>query len=575
MRMYGFAWPERMKCEDLPEFGDPDNLCMDHNTTETKPSPPSRVRPQQSGAAAKYNPQASADGSRFKPVANGGDASSSSDNCQCKRCRAPWIEVAANATLSGLHGLQKVTSESSSSSSGTVCMLGCDSYPHFSSEQRAFTQYWIGIWSVLCCLSTISTVLTFLIDTSRFQYPERSIVYMCVCYVLVSIGYMLPLVIDRGSVACERVDAGAGAGEGLVQWVLRVQTRGPPACTISFLLVYYFGMAASLWWVILSLTWFFAAGLKWGHEAIARYAHYYHLVAWLLPCVASVVVIATSQVDGDPVAGICFVGGNNVTNLRGFIIAPLGSCLALGVVFLVAGFVSLFRIRKVIQQEGRVKTERFEKLMVRIGVFSLLYTLPAAALLACYLYEDRISDALRQPPAEPCICRGGGGGGGGQMMQQYAPTEHHQPEHAVFMLKYLMSLIVGVTSGIWIWTGKTVTTWRVFCVRLCSKDGAAHDYQHRHGDGSRRGPVGSRQGVKYAVPLPPLASPPSGLLQLLAPPQVPGGALHSTVPSVRSSMKFSQSHSNYNCSASMGPDSQSLLPSPLSHETKHLPVSQV
>ena len=45
MRMYGFAWPERMRCEDLPEFGDSENLCMDHNTTERTPTPPSRVRP--------------------------------------------------------------------------------------------------------------------------------------------------------------------------------------------------------------------------------------------------------------------------------------------------------------------------------------------------------------------------------------------------------------------------------------------------------------------------------------------------------------------------------------------------
>lgn len=33
MKQYGFPWPQRMKCEDLPEFGDPDNLCMDFNTS--------------------------------------------------------------------------------------------------------------------------------------------------------------------------------------------------------------------------------------------------------------------------------------------------------------------------------------------------------------------------------------------------------------------------------------------------------------------------------------------------------------------------------------------------------------
>ena len=469
---------------------------------------------------------------------NNGDQS---NQCQCNKCRSPWVEVSANvsSTATAQSAISNGERTGSGPSTRTVCMLGCDSYPHFTTEQRGFTQYWIGIWSVLCCISTMSTVFTFLIDTTRFQYPERSIVYMCVCYVLVSIGYMMPFILDRRTMACESIDG---------QWVLRLQTRGPPACTLSFLLVYYFGMAASLWWVILSLTWFFAAGLKWGHEAIARYAHYYHIVAWLLPCIVSVVIIATSQVDGDPVSGICFVGGYNITNLRGFLLAPLGSCLALGIVFLIAGFVSLFRIRKVIQQEGRVKTERFEKLMVRIGVFSLLYTLPAVALLACYLYEDRISDLWQQrTDQQPCACR------------EKAST---QPEHAVFMLKYLMSLIVGVTSGIWIWTGKTVTTWRGFCLRLCSKDGA-HAYQMRRDDGRRSGTA--RNGVKYALSSPPVPIQSTGLHQLL-PAQLTSSSIAPSA--TRSSMKCSQYSSG-------GPDSASLLPSPLSHDVKHLPISQV
>ena len=48
MRQYGFAWPERMNCEGLPEYGDPNNLCMgweSNNVTNdaatTSPSPAS------------------------------------------------------------------------------------------------------------------------------------------------------------------------------------------------------------------------------------------------------------------------------------------------------------------------------------------------------------------------------------------------------------------------------------------------------------------------------------------------------------------------------------------------------
>lgn len=34
MRQYGFAWPDRMRCDRLPEQGNPDTLCMDYNRTD-------------------------------------------------------------------------------------------------------------------------------------------------------------------------------------------------------------------------------------------------------------------------------------------------------------------------------------------------------------------------------------------------------------------------------------------------------------------------------------------------------------------------------------------------------------
>ena len=47
MKQYGFGWPERMKCEDLPEYGDRENLCMDSNTstTQTTTKKPVIIRP--------------------------------------------------------------------------------------------------------------------------------------------------------------------------------------------------------------------------------------------------------------------------------------------------------------------------------------------------------------------------------------------------------------------------------------------------------------------------------------------------------------------------------------------------
>ena len=249
------------------------------------------------------------------------------------------------------------------------------------------------------------------------------------------------------AIACESV------GD---QSIIRYESTGPAQCTVVFLLIYFFGMASSIWWVVLAFTWFLAAGLKWGQEAIDSYSQYFHLAAWLIPSVKSIAVIAMSSVDGDPISGVCYVGNQSIDNLRGFVLVPLFVYLIIGTSFLLAGFVSLFRIRNVIKQQGRTKTDKLEKLMIRIGVFSVLYTVPATIVIVCYFYEQHYRLLWEESYNCPCL------------------DHYHRPDYSVFMLKYFMCLVVGITSGFWIWSGKTLDSWRRFYGRLCRRNEYAH-----------------------------------------------------------------------------------------------------
>lgn len=315
------------------------------------------------------------------------------------------------------------------------CALSCRG-AYFSKDAQKFAEFWVGAWSILCCVSTFLTVITFLIDVSRFEYPERPIIFLSGCYLMISIGYIIRLVAGHETVACD------GS-------IVRYQSTGPALCTIVFLLIYFFSMASSIWWVILSFTWFLAAGLKWGQEAISSYSQYFHLVAWLIPSIKSITILALSSVDGDHVSGICYVGNQNMTNLRAFVLAPLFVYLILGTSFLLAGFVSLFRIRDAIKQQGQQRTEKLEKLMIRIGVFSVLYTVPATIVIACYFYEQHYRDEWDKNITCPCDKTGA------------------KPDYSVYMLKYFMCLVVGITSGFWVWSTKTVSSWKNFCSKIC------------------------------------------------------------------------------------------------------------
>ncbi|XP_031789093.1 frizzled-2 [Nasonia vitripennis] len=444
MHQYGFSWPERMACERLPNQGDPENLCMEQDNRTTLVSteiltPIALPKPTKTPKGFQAT--------KCKPGKNQKNCHHSIEekDCTC-RCRPPLIPLISSSSIQEKDAAESLGSLSIYSGTGfivlqkldiigiTDCVLPCQG-AFLTNEQKNFATIWLTLWSGLCAASTLATVTTFLIDTQRFKYPERPIVFLSACYFLVSIGYLSRSIIGHEQIACD--------GN-----MLRYGTQGPGICITVFLLIYFFGMASSVWWVILSFTWFLAAGLKWGNEAISSYSQYFHLAAWLAPTAQTLWALLAGGVAGDPIAGVCTVAPEGI---RIFILAPLLMYLLLGTTFLFAGFVSLFRIRSVIKRQPGAKADKLEKLMIRIGVFSVLYTVPASAVLACHLYETTLRSEWLSSLACPCKPR-------------------IKPLYSVLMLKYFMALAVGITSGVWIWSGKTIGSWKRLWRRLFGRN---------------------------------------------------------------------------------------------------------
>ncbi|XP_043923597.1 frizzled-1 [Protopterus annectens] len=422
MNKFGFQWPETLKCEKFPVHG-AGELCVGQNSTD------------------KGNPTLYPTISPLDHVTGHPGGRDSKFPCP----RALKVPVYLNYHFLG------------EKDCGAPCEPAISNgLMYFTQEELKFSRIWIGIWSVLCCASTLFTVLTYLVDMKRFSYPERPIIFLSGCYTMVAVAYIAGFLLEDRVVCNDKfVEDG---------YKTVAQGTKKEGCTILFMMLYFFSMASSIWWVILSLTWFLAAGMKWGHEAIEANSQYFHLAAWAVPAIKTITILAVGQVDGDVLSGVCFVGINNVDALRGFVLAPLFVYLFIGTSFLLAGFVSLFRIRTIMKHDG-TKTEKLEKLMVRIGIFSVLYTVPATIVIACYFYEQ----AFREQWEKSWVS---------QTCKSYAipcPDNTHPPmtpDFTVFMIKYLMTLIVGITSGFWIWSGKTLNSWRKFYTRLTnSKQG--------------------------------------------------------------------------------------------------------
>jgi hypothetical protein len=167
--------------------------------------------------------------------------------------------------------------------------------------------------------------------------------------------------------------------------------------------------------------------------------------------------------------GICYVGGLSDTNLLLFVIIPLCVYLLLGCLFLTSGFVSLFRIRSALREQSRGKTDKLEKLMLRIVVFSVLYIVPGVVVIGCNLYEYWNRDAWAT--SHNCACDRPSNRYSNDVMatDHNRPLVHssERPLYFVFLLKYIMCLGVGITSGFWIFSRKTIRSWARFYGRCC------------------------------------------------------------------------------------------------------------
>ncbi len=453
MNKFGFQWPESLDCGKFPMSG----LCVGENRTENVERPmesPGRY-PESPGFPnypmnPDFPPSYMPNGSMWpsQPLDRGG---------MTLKCPTPY---SVSKSLDYKLRIKNQVVDH--------CGMPCDAQNDyfFGPTKRELMWYWIGIWSCMCAVSTLFTVLTFLVDMQRFRYPERPIIFLSGCYFVVAVAYIVGFAL-QDMVACTGPYPPPDATETEAAMYRKVVTQGTKkeGCTIIFMMLYFFSMASSIWWVILTLTWFLSAGMKWGHEAIEANSQYFHLAAWAVPAIKTIAILAMGQVDGDILSGVCFTGISDIDALRGFVLAPLFVYLIIGTSFLLAGFVSLFRIRTVMKHEG-TKTDKLEKLMVRIGIFSVLYTVPATIVIACYFYEQSFRGEWMQQWKET-VCTTDEGKG--KMPCSGPQSKVPPPDFTVFMIKYLMTLIVGITSGFWIWSGKTINSWQKFYQRLCMR----------------------------------------------------------------------------------------------------------
>uniref|UniRef100_H2YBE8 Frizzled-6 n=1 Tax=Ciona savignyi TaxID=51511 RepID=H2YBE8_CIOSA len=429
MELGGVTWPESIDCSKLPLRHQKDRLCM---------GPPGESPDNPTEAD---NPPTITLDEAGQGLGDLGDESDEND-----RAAMYWAQhMDLNPSYVG-ESRREMLIPRNGQFEGCLprCEKGVDVL--FSSRHKEIAHWLLFGFSLLCFISTTVTVCTFMIDSKRFRYPERPIIFLSICYCAYSVAYLVRSANGpHHPIACVGGEGGSHFAKGGFQG---------SGCTAVFFVLYYFGMAASAWWVVLSLTWLLSAGFKWGHEAIEAYGFYFHLAAWLIPAVQTISALVLGKVDGDELTGVCYIGNLDPESLMYFVIIPLTFYLLTGTVALVFGFGYLFKIRRVIRHQAGKAAGKLEKLMMRIGVFSVLYTVPAACVVAVNFYQYQ-NFAVWMAHAERIPCKGA-------TAKLDCSLSESIPSLPIFGIKIFMSLIAGITSGMWIWSGKTLESWRKF-----------------------------------------------------------------------------------------------------------------
>lgn len=332
--------------------------------------------------------------------------------------------------------------------------------PLVSSDQHKQIHSFIAIIGSLCLSFNLLSVFTFLIDwrNSR-RYPAVIIFYINGCYLMACIGWLAQFTPEsRNDLVCHRDGTARksqpSSGETL-------------SCVTVFILIYYFMIAASIWFVLLSYAWDFSfrsVGVP--RKAVENKSAYFHLAAWCVPFVMTIALMAMKEVDSDSVYGICFVGYSNSLVRLLFLFLPVSLAWLGGSFFLVRGFVTLLKVKfggnDVMSHHVK---SRIKNMIVRLGLFILFVSAAVVSAIVChvwdYLQQEKLALALQQyvfclavrskdPDSLPCKLR-------------------MQPNLLLVHLQLLAMFGSGIAMSSWIWTGATFSAWRRFLFRICNQ----------------------------------------------------------------------------------------------------------
>lgn len=311
-----------------------------------------------------------------------------------------------------------------------LCVPQCQRDAFHTTAQKKLSESLILGLSAVCFVLTLFALVTFWAEPTRFGYPERPVLFLCLCYNLFSVCYLERIVFHNQARSLAQLQEQGRPG----MVGLRSACLLSPPCLASYITTSYLSLCAASWWLIFALCFYLSSHKKWSSEALEKRSGLFHVLAWVPPLAPPIAALLLERVRPSELTGMCYAPG--------FVELPALVLLLLGLYFTLRASRSLLSLQQQLQPTTlALAHHRFGQIRKRFVIFSLLYFAPTAAGVVAALCERYAESVPSCSTPEDCA----------------SPT----PLSAwPALLKIFFQLVGGTLTGLWVWSRKTCESYR-------------------------------------------------------------------------------------------------------------------
>ncbi|XP_061400309.1 frizzled-3 [Musca vetustissima] len=304
------------------------------------------------------------------------------------------------------------------------CVPQCSRDGFHTTQQKKIAESLILGLSAICFVLTLFSLVTFWAEPTRFGYPERPVLFLCLCYNLFSVCYLERIVFHNSSRAMALME------DPLSKTQHPACSLAPP-CLASYITTSYLSLCAATWWLIFALCFYLSSHKKWSSEALEKKSGLFHVLAWVPPLAPPIAALLMEKVKPNELTGMC--------TAPGFVEIPTMVLLLLGFFFTLRASRSLHALQQ--QMLPTFGHQRFSQIRKRFLIFSLLFLVPTLAGVVSRFFEPHMDSVPTCSTREDCA----------------SPT----PLIAwPTLLRLFFQLTGGTLTGMWVWSRKTCESYR-------------------------------------------------------------------------------------------------------------------